>query len=127
VTALTVNTEWVAGKARNDVEVDVIDVLTGGLAVRKKEVDALAAKPSRPQRGRGANRSREEPLRALVVELRKPRRMPFRQNESVAFVHRLQVHDHEEYLVLEDALRSCSPRTIPQKTQSLTSTKPRAP
>jgi hypothetical protein len=97
-----VDTKRISVKSREDVQVHVIDLLPRSLAVCEKEVDALTPKPRSPQRRSGADSDREQTIRTLAVELCEPCSVLLRQNQRVTFVHGLDVHDHEDAIILVD-------------------------
>ena len=91
--------------AWNDVEVDVEDVLAGGLPVCQKEVHSLAPKRRSSERGRGELPNSEEVCPVVGIKVGEMRGVLARNDEQVAANERLDVHEHDGSVVLVDDAR----------------------
>jgi hypothetical protein len=85
--------EAVASESREDMQVHVKDLLHGGLAVRKEEVDTLALQTTRTLGSDDALRDLHEATSRLTFELGQVSDVSCRDDEDVPRIHRLDIHE----------------------------------
>lgn len=94
--------EAVTAKAREHVQEEVEDALTGRFTVRDEEVDPFAAHAGAPKRGRATEREAPDSRRGSVIQIAGGDRMPARDDDQVTRDHGLDVHERDGQIVFDE-------------------------
>ena len=95
-------TKAIAGKTRDDMQVNVKNFLAGGRAIGQEEVNALAAQVGAPER-RGQPLGQSKEMRAYVrVQIGQGRGVDIGDDEGVAGIDGLNIHEGGAVVVVMD-------------------------
>jgi len=101
--------ESVVCEPRQDVQVDVKDLLSGGFAVSEKQVDAFGSETGASDRARESVRDLEHGTSIRYGQIGESRRVRERGDEEVTRGNRVQIHERHASVVAINDTRWRSP------------------
>jgi hypothetical protein len=97
-----IEVETIPGIAGENVQMNVKNLLTGGLAISEKQVHSLASQTAAPNSCGQALRNHEHPTTVGLVQVGEPDPVDLRNDQQVAQVHRIQVAEGKQSIILVD-------------------------